>query len=314
MRFGVQQPVWEPWDEARTRWRLIEKSRYTTAYVPDHPGPLSNDAASANNLDPWTVLAAVATQTKRIRLGTHVSSVTFRHPVLLAKIVGTLDVITGGRVTLGLGAGWLKSEHDAFGFYYGGYGERLDLLEENLAVLRKLWQEQPARYWGKFFELEAPWVFGPRPVQKPAPPIVVGGWSCGRLMRIAAKHADGFNLPHLGPDAARQRRARLNAHCCAVGRDPQTIELSADVLLLRNSDSTQAVEVISSLTAWRQRSGASGAQLDREAVLWGDASRIKRAVSDFERAGVTELTVGALHTSLDDLLWFSEEIIPEFAS
>jgi alkanesulfonate monooxygenase SsuD/methylene tetrahydromethanopterin reductase-like flavin-dependent oxidoreductase (luciferase family) len=177
--------------------------------------------------DAWIYLAALARETSRIRLGTLVSPVTFRHPSVLAKMAATLDHVSNGRAELGIGAGWHEHEHSAYGFDFPPAGRRVDLVEEQLQVINGLWSQDPFSHTGKAYQL-TDCHFTPKPVQWPRPTILVGGRSTAeRLPKLAARYADEYvcSMPSL--EQCRATRERLDRACEANGRDPATLRLSA---------------------------------------------------------------------------------------
>ncbi len=176
--------------------------------------------------DAWTTLAGLARDTRRIRLGTMVSPVTFRHPVALAKIVTTIDEMSGGRVELGIGAGWYAPEHQRFGLPDPPRAERFELLEEQLQIVRGLWTSAHFSFSGRHYRLQDA-VCEPKPLQRPHPPIVVGGYGKPRLVRLAATYADELNLDSPTPATCREVFTHLDAACRAVGRDPAAVARSA---------------------------------------------------------------------------------------
>ena len=179
--------------------------------------------------DSWVTLAGLARETTRIRLGTLVSSATFRYPGPLAISVAQVDEMSGGRVELGLGAGWFEAEHAAYGIPFPGVVERFDRLEEQLAIITGLW-ETPA---GKTFSFEGAYYpltdspALPKPVQRPHPPIVVGGHGPRRTPRLAARFADEFNVAFVGPEETGAAFGRARDACVAAGRDPASLVYSA---------------------------------------------------------------------------------------
>jgi F420-dependent oxidoreductase-like protein len=180
---------------------------------------------TAHATDAWTTLAALARDTRRIRLGTMVSPVTFREPIALARTVATVDEISGGRVELGLGAGWYAPEHERFGLDFPPTGERFEMLEEQLAILTGLWTEPIFNYGGRHYRLHEA-ICEPKPVQKPHPPIVLGGAGKPRLLRLAAIYGDELNLDNPTVDACRAIFEDLDAACRAINREPGTIRRS----------------------------------------------------------------------------------------
>lgn len=187
--------------------------------------------------DAWTTLAGLARETTSIRLGTLVSPVTFRHPVALAKIVATLDEMSDGRVDLGIGAGWYDPEHKRFGIPYPNRPERFDMLEEQLQIVCGLWSEPVFSFHGVHYQLVDA-ICEPKPLQRPHPPVVVGGYGRPRLIRLAAAYADELNLDSPSPEACRQIFSQLDAACRALGRDPSSLSRSA---MLMWSDADDAL-------------------------------------------------------------------------
>jgi F420-dependent oxidoreductase-like protein len=175
-------------------------------------------------LECWSSLTALAQRTTRIPFGPLVSPMTFRHPALLARMAAAVDVLSRGRLLLGVGAGWNDAEHQAFGIPLPPLTERFDRLEEGIAVIKALWRGGPVDFDGRHYRLRGAAAY-PRPLQQPMP-LLVGGDGDVRLLRIVAQHADEWNSHAPGPDAYRAKRQRLEEHCRAVGRDPETIARS----------------------------------------------------------------------------------------
>ena len=183
-------------------------------------------------LEAWTLLAALAAVTARIRLGVLVSSNTFRHPSLLAKEAVTVDHVSGGRLILGIGTGWHEDEHRRYGFELPEPAERVDRLEEAVEILVRLQEEPRVTFEGRYYHLDDA-VFEPRPVQRPRIPLLIAAHR-PRMIRLAARFADQWDtfpeLPGPRPMASRRRSgeriAMLDAACAAAGRDPATIRRS----------------------------------------------------------------------------------------
>lgn len=177
----------------------------------------------------WVTMAGLARETERIRLGTLVSSATFRHPSLLAIQVAQIDHMSGGRIELGLGAGWWPEEHQAFGLYLPDASTRFDRLEEQLDVITRLWgTDERVSFTGKHFSLDACRGL-PKPLQKEHPPIIIGGLGRRRTPALAARFADEFNAPYALPDEVAEQFQRVRAACSAIGRDPDDMVYSAAV-------------------------------------------------------------------------------------
>ncbi|HEV8280330.1 MAG TPA: LLM class F420-dependent oxidoreductase [Candidatus Limnocylindrales bacterium] len=174
-------------------------------------------------LEGWLVLAALARETNRVRLGTLVTGVTYRNPALLAKQVTTLDTISGGRAILGIGAAWNDVEHEGYGFDFPPVGERMDRLEEALAIIKSMFIEDRPTFEGKHYRIERA-LNVPRPIEPGGPPILVGGGGEQRTLRIAATYADMTHWFPLGMEALKRKDELLTRYCEEIGRDPSTIE------------------------------------------------------------------------------------------
>jgi F420-dependent oxidoreductase-like protein len=181
-------------------------------------------SAAMEMLEAYTTLGFIAARTKKARLGVLVTGVTYRHPGLLAKIVTTLDVLSGGRAELGIGAAWYEREHKGLGVPFPPVAERYERLEETLQICLQMWSDETGPYEGKHYHL-AETLCVPRPIQKPHPPILIGGGGEKKTLRLVAKYADACNLfTQLGPDGVSHKLDVLRGHCEAVGRDYATIQ------------------------------------------------------------------------------------------
>ena len=174
-------------------------------------------------LEGWLTLAAIARETSRVRLGTLVTGVTYRNPALLAKQVTTLDTISGGRAILGIGAAWNDVEHEGYGFDFPSVGERMDRLEEALAIITSMFNEDRPTFEGRHYRIERA-LNVPRPIEPGGPPILVGGGGEQRTLRIAAKYADMTHWFPLGMETLKRKDELLVRYCEEIGRDPSTIE------------------------------------------------------------------------------------------
>ena len=172
-------------------------------------------------LDAWGTINALAARTTTLRLGTMVSPASFRHPSVLGKLATTADHVSGGRIELGLGTGWSEVEHTAYGFPFLPLGERMDVLEEQLAIIHDgHWgKDDNYSFEGKHYTLRELSAY-PKPVQTPHPPLILGGAAGPRAARLAARYADEYNTVMPTLDEAAERKARIDAACVAAGRDP----------------------------------------------------------------------------------------------
>jgi len=174
-------------------------------------------------LEAYSTLGALSQRTTSVRLGALVSGVTYRNPALLAKTVTTLDVVSGGRAMLGIGAAWNESEHDGYGFEFPRVGKRMDRLDEALTIIRAMFTEDRPTFEGTHYRIQAA-LNVPRPIQPGGPRIILGGGGEQRTLRIAAKHADLTHWFPLGLAVLRRKNELLNGYCEEIGRDPAAVE------------------------------------------------------------------------------------------
>jgi len=183
----------------------------------------AGNGATDPMLEGYTGLGFLAGQTRRVELGLLVTGVTYRHPGLLAKTVTTLDVLSGGRAMLGIGAAWYEREHRALGVPFPPVAERFERLEETLQICRQMWSDDDGPYTGKHYQL-AETLCVPQPVRRPHPRILIGGSGEKKTLRLVAQYADACNLFDTGADGIRHKLEVLERHCADVGRDPAEIQ------------------------------------------------------------------------------------------
>jgi F420-dependent oxidoreductase-like protein len=221
---GVTWPQWVALAQA------CEEHGIPALLRSDHYLNLDGEHPGRAALDAWTTLAGLAAVTTRLRLGTLVSPATFRHPSVLAKAVATVDHISGGRVELGLGAGWHEREHAAYGFAFADLRTRMDVLEEQLQVVHGAWADEPFTFAGEHYRL-ADLRAEPKPVQRPHPPLIMGGNAGPRAARLAATYADEYNTVFASVEEIRDRKARIDAACRARGREPIPFSVMTGVVV-----------------------------------------------------------------------------------
>jgi F420-dependent oxidoreductase-like protein len=216
------QRLLEIWLEA-DREPLIEH-----IWLFDHFMPLS-EPTDGPCFESWTTLAALAAQTKRVRVGHLVTGVTYRHPAILARQAVTVDHISGGRLNLGIGAAWHEQEHQGYGLAFPGAGERVRRLDEACQIIRQLWTQTTPTFEGRYYQLHQAHS-EPKPQQKPFPPIVIAAGG-DQMLRVVAKHANVWCSTAQTAEEFREKNARLTQHCEAIGRDPGTLERLADFII-----------------------------------------------------------------------------------
>jgi F420-dependent oxidoreductase-like protein len=232
MRFAIKtRPEHQTWEEMRDVWVAADEIElFESAWNWDHFYPLSGDMAGPN-YEAWTMLAAMAQATRRIRLGCQVTGMIYRHPAVLANMAATVDMISGGRLELGVGAGWNQMECDAYGIELPPLKERFDRFDEGVEVMLALLTEPVANFSGRYFKLTGARC-EPKPVQRPHPPVTIGGSGPKRTLRAAARWAQQWNMLVRG-DISEWVRAKeiLAGHCAAIGRDVNEITCSVNVRL-----------------------------------------------------------------------------------
>jgi len=280
--------------------RRAEANGFEAFFRSDHyasfPGPAGNPSTDA-----WTVLAGLARETERIGLGVLVSPVTFRRPGSFAKVVTTVDEMSGGRIEVGVGAGWNEVEHTELGLPFPPIKERADWMEDQLAVLHGLWGEPDGwSYIGHDVTIEDA-LFHPKPVQVPGRPptplglvrprIIVGGGGSPRSTRLAARYADEFNVTSSAPDRVAEIQTRIDEACAAIGRDPAEITRSAMVGVMIGRDEAELREREQALrTALEVGEGESG-WLEERRSRWilGTPAEARETVARFAAAGVERI-------------------------
>jgi F420-dependent oxidoreductase-like protein len=258
-----------------------EESGFDSVWVMDHFWQLPPlGGPTQPMLEGYTLLGGLAARTRRVKLGTLVTGVTYRNPALLAKMVTTLDIVSGGRAMLGIGAAWYEEEHDGLGFDFPRDGERLDRLEEALRICRAMFTEEAPSFEGKHYRIEKALNI-PRPIQRNGPRIMVGGSGEKRTLRLVAQYADMCNV-FGSPDSIRHRLDVLHRHCADVGRDPSEITTSRLGSLFLSSSPEEAEQTEGFLR------DAVGADFEERFTV-GDAPAVLDQVGALVDAGLDEL-------------------------
>ena len=269
---GLQHTTMEELDGL---WRRIEAAGYGWISIWDHfyAADLTGDPHCHEAVAAHTALACA---TSRVRCGSLVYCVGYRHPAVLAKALATIDHVSGGRADIGLGAGWSQVEYDAYGIPFPSVGVRMDTLEEAAACVRGLLHDESTTFDGEHFQLrDAQCV--PRPVQAELP-IWIGGGGEKRTLRIAAQYADGWNIPFVAPDEFARKRGVLHQHCEAVGRDPSEISCAVNVGL-----------------AWREEDlepqFGNLRMAVRPGVLMGSDDEVLARIGEYVTAGADQINI-----------------------
>lgn len=309
MRFGIHAgPQDCTVDDLRRLWRIADEHGFHWCSVWDHLYSISDVANPANPAyEGIATMAALAATTTRVRVGCLVFCVGYRNPGVLCKAAVTIDHLSGGRVELGLGAGWNENEFRAFGMPFLPIKDRLDHLEETAIVLRRLFDGERVTFEGKHVRL-ADALCDPRPLQ-PRLRLWIGGQGEKRLLRIVARHADGWNVPFLAPEVFTQRAATLDDWCAKEHRDPRAITRTINVGLAVGRDDA-AVK--------RQEDKLPGmfgglTELVKPGILIGTPPRVVDRIGEYERAGA-EWVILAVRAPFDwnGLELFIRDVMPAF--
>src|SRR5215469_11767447 len=303
MRFSIWPFASQPFDTVREIATHCEQSGWDGVYVADHFMPNSGSLAVLDGavLECWSVVAALAAVVPRVRIAPLVTSVTYRHPAVLANIAATVDQVSGGRLTLGVGAGWQENEHAAYGLDLGTVRERMDRFDEAVQVLRLLLSQPRTTFSGRYYDLQdAP--CQPAPVQRPLP-LLIGGGGEQRTIPLAARHADQWNT-WTTPQQLAHKISVLRASCDLIGRDPSEIHVSTQALLYLSTD-----------TKWldEKRQATSG-----QPVIVGTPAEVTDIIAAYREAGADEIIVpdrtlgAAMGRRKDTCDLFMQEVVPAF--
>jgi F420-dependent oxidoreductase-like protein len=307
VRFGVTLPqIKRTWEEARAAAIEFERLGFDSLWVCDHlygvPMP------TLPILEGWTELTAVAAVTSRVELGTLVTPPFFRNPAVLAKQIATLDQIAGGRTIVGLGAGWFASEFEAYGCPFPSSArERLRALEESAEVMKRMWTEERVTFAGRWVKVDDV-VCEPKPPRRP--PILIGGGGERVLMRIAARHADIWNNLAVSQAQLGEKVEALRRRCDEVARDPGTLEISQQCLVVIGETDEAARQALE--RAQRIYGGHMGAGLEEHGI-WGTPEAVVERIRRHVRLGCSLFVMEFFgRDTREPARLFAERVLPAF--
>jgi F420-dependent oxidoreductase-like protein len=287
--------------------RTAEELGFDAFFRSDHYLTMGSDGLPGPT-DAWVTLAGLARDTSTIRLGTLMTAATFRRPGPLAIAVAQVDQMSGGRVEFGLGAAWFEAEHEAYGIPFHTTGERFDRLEEQFAIVTGLWETPDGEtfsYTGEHYRLvDSPAL--PKPVQRPRPPVLVGGVGSRRTPALAARYADEYNVPFHNLEPTRAAFDRVRTACDAAGRAPDSMRYSAAQVVCIGRDDAEV----------RRRAEAIGREVDevRANGVAGTPAEVVDKIGTFTEAGASRLYLQVLDLSdLDHLALIADEVAPKVA-
>jgi F420-dependent oxidoreductase-like protein len=303
------------------RWRRyaqrVEALGYESLWRSDHFFSLMG-RSERDALETWVSLADLAAHTSRLRFGPLVCSMTFREPSLLARMAAAVDDLSGGRLVLGVGAGWNEREHEAFGLPFPPVGKRMDMLEEGIQVLQALFTGEKVSFSGKHYSLKDAEMH-PRPVQHPGPPLLVGGGGEKRTLQIVARYADEWNGFAPSAELYKQKLAVLERHCEAARRDPATIKRSVMAAFIVGRDAAEirhrAEGIQGVLTAMAQTPVEQLPEMMRaRGWLVGTPSQVIEQIKELEALGISRIMLQHHNQADEEVVdLIAREIMPAVA-
>ena len=305
IRFGIQTGQQNiEWAQMLGLWQQADAWGYDSLWNFDHfytiflPPELPC-------LEGWTTLAALAQATKRARIGTMVTGNTYRHPAVVAKMAATVDHVSGGRLNLGIGAGWFELEHKSFGIDFKTVPRRLEALDEACRIIRGMLTEERTTVHGKHYTVTDA-MGNPKPIQQPHPPIMIGGTGERVLLRLVARHADMWNAS-ASAERMRELIDIIRRHGDTERRDPERIEKTVMIPLCYRASADREAAVLGTIAALRQTTPEAA----RPQIVIGDKQECLDTVERFVAAGVTHF-IFMLFAPIfpDELQAFAEEVIP----
>jgi F420-dependent oxidoreductase-like protein len=307
---GQEGVTWEQWLALA---QACEEHGLEGLFRSDHYAPIGSPPGTGS-LDAWATLAALAARTERIRLGTMVSPVTFRHPSVLAKMALTVDHVSGGRAEVGIGAGWYPNDHFQYGFPFADTSTRMAMLAEQLEIVHRSLKEESFSFSGEHYTLEDCRA-QPKPVQLPHLPVIVGGRGGPKSLRLCAKWGDEYNTVFVGAERCREVAGQLTAAFEQEGRDPSEARLSLMTGLVIGSDREEVLRRAGAVA------GARGGD-DPEAFLegvageWvtGTVDEVVERLAQLGEAGVRRVMLQHLaHEDLETVALLGREVVPRVA-
>jgi F420-dependent oxidoreductase-like protein len=305
---GQEDVSWEEWLALAA---ACEEHGLEGLFRSDHYASVMDDY-SRGSLDAWATIAALGARTGRIRLGSLVSPCTFRHPSELARVVVTADHASGGRVELGLGAGWHEVEHAMFGFPFPEQRVRLERFAEQVEIVHRQWTEETFDFTGAHYRLEECRAL-PKPVQRPHPPLIVGGRARAGTVEPAVRWADEYNTIFASPATIRERRARLDEACERAGRDPATLPLSLMTVCIVGADEAEVRERAAGVAVVRGEAVGGDEFLagQRETGIVGTVEQVRTRLFELAAAGVERVFLEHLdHRDLAMVELIGRELVP----
>jgi F420-dependent oxidoreductase-like protein len=309
IRFGIQTAQQDvTFERMRDFWQKVDGWGYDSLWVFDHFYPIFVPDPTGRCMESWTLLGALSQHTKRARIGALVNGNTYRNPCLTAKMAATLDQISGGRLNLGLGAGWFELEHKSLGFDFKTVPQRLEALDESCQIIRGMFSQEKTTLKGKHYKVVDA-VCNPKPIQKNVP-LMIGGHGERVLLKIVAKHADMWNTGNADAPEMKRLIGVIERHADTVGRDADQIEKTLALAMSYNPPK-QREEMLTGLISMMAQTTQEKA---RDRIIIGSKQECIDKIDGFRKAGVTHFIFMQIWPMLaeDEVQAFAEEVIPAF--
>lgn len=284
-----------------------DKIGFDSLYAYDHLIPFFKHDIEKNIFESFTLLSATATITKRIKIGQIVTCNSYRNPALLAKMVSTLDVISKGRMELGIGAGWYEKEYLAYGYDFPSHIERIKQLDESLSIIKEMWIKNSASFEGNYYTIKEA-VCNPKPIQKPHPTIMVGGSGEKYLLKVVAKHANRYNIFFGTPNEMKRKITILKDHCSKIGRDHKEIQYSV-VLPCIITESGEDINQIVARYKRRDKTVEQSLDFLVGGITIGTPEKIINALNQYIEIGVSHFIIQFKGLNNSVLKLFRSQII-----
>jgi len=307
IKFGLFFPqVAVDFRTVKARAQLADRVGFHSIWFVDHMW--SRGLPDLDHLEAWTLMSATAAVTERIGVATLVLCNSYRNPALLAKMVSSLDNVSGGRFLLGLGAGWMDEEYRGYGYPFPSPRVRIEQLDEALTVMKLLFSEARANFEGKYYSVPDA-ANNPKPVQKPHPPILIGGAGEKLLLRVVAQHANIWNCPNNVAEQLPQKLEVLKRHCDSIGRDASEIEVSEQTIVVIGKDESDLKQKL----GFAKKMLGNVFDIDKTGLV-GTPDQLIEQIAKRNRDGVSFFTMmfGDLN-SAESIELFAEKVAPAFS-
>lgn len=310
IRFGIQTGQQDvEYERMRDFWAKVDGWGYDSLWAFDHFYPIFVPDPTGPCMESWSLLGALSQHTKRARIGALVNGNTYRNPCLTAKMAATLDIASGGRLNLGLGAGWFELEHKSFGIDFKTVPERLQALDESCQIIKGMFTQEKTSLAGKHYQVVDA-VCNPKPIQKPHPPLMIGGHGERVLLKIVAKHADMWNMGNADANEMKRLIGIIERHGDTVGRNTDEIEMT-EMMAMSFNPPKHREEMLTGLVGMM---GQTTPEKARERMIIGNKQECIDKIAKFVAAGVTHFIFMQVWPMVvdDEVQAFAEEVIPAF--